>query len=133
MRLRPVAALLALSAGTAAATTYEFDLREIPDEFHGSWDSSARSCAGPAGRTRLDVSAGQLRFGADRFKVSFVSILDDGYAGISSDHVGPGRPWRRTDHFILSSDGLTLTAQRGGRTVIRRRCGAPGRAGSAAA
>jgi hypothetical protein len=122
VKLRPIAAVLALFAGAAAATTYELDLSEIPAEFHGSWDLNSRSCGAGAGGTRLEVSAAQLRFGADRFKVSGVSILEDRYIGISSDHVGPGKPWGRTDHFTLSSDGATLVARRGGRTVTRRRC-----------
>ena len=122
MKLGPVAAVFALFAGAAAATTYELDLREIPAEFHGRWDQSARACAVVVGRTRLEVSAAQLRFGADRFKVSGVSILEDRYIGISSDYVGRGIPWGRTDHFTLSRDGATLTARRGGRTMIRRRC-----------
>ena len=122
MRLRAIAAALTLSAGAAGATTYELDLSEIPAEFHGSWDLNGRSCGTPAGGTRLDVSAAQLKFGADRFKVTGVSILEDRYIGISSDHVGLGKPWRRTDHFTLSSDGTTLTARRGGRAVTRRRC-----------
>jgi hypothetical protein len=121
VKLRLLAAVLALFAGTAAATTYELDLREIPDDFHGLWDVSPRSCA-IAGRTRLEVSAAQLRFGGDRFNVSAVSILEDNHIGISSDHVGPGNRWGRTDHFTLSRDGTTLTARRGGRAVVRRRC-----------
>ena len=122
MTLHPIAAVLALFAGAAAATTYELDLSEIPAEFHGRWDLNIRSCVAKAGGTRLEVSAAQLRFGADRFKVSGVSILEDGYIGISSDHIGQDQPWRRTDHFTLSRDGSTLTARRGGRTVTRRRC-----------
>ena len=122
MKLPAVAAVFVLFAGAAPATTYELDLSEIPAEFHGRWDLSARSCAAVGGRTRLEASAAQLRFGADLFKVSGVSVLEDRYIGISSDYIGRGNLWRRADHFTLSSDGATLTARRGGRTLIRRRC-----------
>ncbi len=122
MRPLALAAGLLLAAGPAAATTVELDQREIPPEYHGRWEINARLCGSSASRYRLEISAGEVAIGGTPFRVSGVSFLDDGRLGVSSDHIGRGKPWGRTDHFLLSPDGTKLTVQRGGRIAVRRRC-----------
>ena len=93
----------------------------IPAAFHGTFDTSAASCARPSDM-RLLMSAKEMRFHESAAIVRGVTIESPTSIAVSGDFQGEGQKWSADHRFRLSEDGRTLTMTGEGVNIARVRC-----------
>jgi hypothetical protein len=115
-------AIFVLLTSQAGAEEYDLDrIAEIPIEYRGRWNSAGATCNPFDGRYRLEIGAGHIVVGGDRFRADHIWTRENGITVIS-DYVGPARLWTRVDYFRLTEGGRVLLDDHAGRTVARNSC-----------
>lgn len=97
----------------------------IPERFRGVWDSAEGSCD-PASELRLEIGAVSIEFYESLGTVTGVTVESPDSILVDLAMEGEGERWERTNRYVLSADGATLTASEMGgpptAAIPRKRC-----------
>ncbi len=96
--------------------------QEIPEPFHGVWNSNLEQCGSQAGDTRLVIDSQRIQFHESEGLFQDISI--DGERNLTGkvELSGEGETWLSDIDFQLSDDQKTLTLSIDGSRSVRYRC-----------
>jgi hypothetical protein len=97
----------------------------IPEQFRGVWDNAGGNC-NPASDLRLEIGAVSIEFYESLGAVTGVTIESPSSIVVDLAMEGEGERWERTNRYVLSDDGATLTPSEVGAppaaAIPRKRC-----------
>lgn len=113
----PTASATPIASPTAATA--------IPQQFRGVWDAVGGSC-NPASDLRLEIGAVSIEFYESLGAVTGVTVESPDSILVDLAMEGEGERWERTNRYVLSADGATLTPSEVGgpstAAIPRKRC-----------